>query len=290
MARGDAVWGEYGERKSGKRKQCRRDGSLKWGDAAVKEAEAAAAASRAQEGNGAGIAEGGPQVVRGKKATASSVRRWRNELAKSELNAGQRSVVEKVANRVLAQEFPALTRGKKTGRPGVEKEPLLCVLHGGPGTGKSFVIDKIRKELFEKEMGWTHGIDFQVAALQATNAPALDGNTIHSAFGMGVNTTKEQSAQPEGDAESEKKTKKEAAAQRMSQWRWLIVDEVSMVSANFLAELDSHLRSCMSAASVRTVGEDGVDRGSVHVLAEETNRAADQMATAAAASHPLPFA
>eukprot|EP00959_Pyramimonas_sp_CCMP1952_P302004 6319706-Pyramimonas_sp.AAC.1 len=63
-------------------------------------------------------------------------------------------------------------------------QPLVWMLHGGPGTGKSFVIEKIRKELFEKEMGWTHGIDFQVAALQATNASALDGNTIHSAFGL----------------------------------------------------------------------------------------------------------
>eukprot|EP00959_Pyramimonas_sp_CCMP1952_P195624 4090312-Pyramimonas_sp.AAC.1 len=44
----------------------------------------------------------------------------------------------------------------------------------------------------------------------------------------------------------------------MSQWKWLIVDEVSMVSANFLAELDSQLRSCMSAANGAKVDGDGV--------------------------------
>eukprot|EP00959_Pyramimonas_sp_CCMP1952_P210688 4409061-Pyramimonas_sp.AAC.1 len=99
------------------------------------------------------------------------------------------------------------------------------MLHGGPGTGESFVIDRIRKELFEEEMGWTRGVDFQVAALQATNASALDGNTIHSAFGIGVYETKGSNAGGDASSESKKKTKKETAAQRMSQWKWLIVDE-----------------------------------------------------------------
>ena len=81
--------------------------------------------------------------------------------------------MEKVADRVLAQEFAISASGKKARQKRAEMEPLLWVLHGGPGTGKSFVIEKIRKELFEKEMGWTHGIDFQVAALQATSASAL---------------------------------------------------------------------------------------------------------------------
>eukprot|EP00959_Pyramimonas_sp_CCMP1952_P014431 305773-Pyramimonas_sp.AAC.1 len=62
-------------------------------------------------------------------------------------------------------------------------------------------------------MGWTRGIDFQVAALQATNAAALDGNAIHSAFGIGVNKTKEPNAGGDASAESRKKAKKELAAQ-----------------------------------------------------------------------------
>eukprot|EP00959_Pyramimonas_sp_CCMP1952_P331035 6932211-Pyramimonas_sp.AAC.1 len=90
-------------------------------------------------------------------------------------------------------------------------------------------MDKMRKGLFEKELGWTHGIDFQAAALQATNASALDGNAIHSARGLGVNNTKEKKGAA-GDTigETRKKPRKERAAQRMSQWKWLIVDEVSM--------------------------------------------------------------
>ena len=133
---------------------------MRWGDAAVQRAQAVAAASRAAEGSGAGGEEGAPEVVAAKKATASSVRRWRQGLAEKGLNAGQRSVVEKVADRVLAQEFGRSASGKKTGQSGSDMQPLVWMLHGGPGAGKSFVIDKIRKELFEKEMGWTHGADF----------------------------------------------------------------------------------------------------------------------------------
>ena len=268
MARGDAAWGESMGEKRRKRQKREGSGALKWDDGEVQRAQAAAAASRAQEGSGQGEAEGGPQIVAGKRASAASVCRWKHGLADKGLNAAQRSVVEKVADRVLAQEFSSPADGKRVGQKRANMEPLLWVLHGGPGTGKSYVIDKIRKELFEEEMGWTHGIDFQVAALQATNASALDGNTIHSAFGMGVNTTKGPSAGADGEAEAKKKTKKEVAAQRMAQWKWLIVDEVSMVSANFLAELDSHLRSRMSAASDTKVGADGMDRpfGGINVL------------------------
>ena len=172
---------------------------MKWDDAKVQGAQAAAAASRAQGESGQGEAEGSPQVVERTRASAKSVRKWKNNLRKKGLNDAQCSVVEKVANRVLVQEF---------GQKGAETEPVLWVLHGGPGTGKSFVIDKIRKELFEEQMGWAHGIDFQIAALQATNASALDGNTIHSAFGMGVNKTKGPSAGADGEAETKKKRRR----------------------------------------------------------------------------------
>ena len=69
-----------------------------------------------------------------KRGSAKSVREGKTSLAEKGLNDAERSVVEKVASRVLAQEF---------GQKGADTEPLLWVLHGGPGTGKSFVIDKI---------------------------------------------------------------------------------------------------------------------------------------------------
>eukprot|EP00959_Pyramimonas_sp_CCMP1952_P437903 9167744-Pyramimonas_sp.AAC.1 len=116
MARGDAVWGASTSRKSGKRKKREGDGVLRWDDAEVQRAQAAAAASRAAEGSGAGETEGGPEVVAAKKASAFGVRKWRRGLADGGLNAGQRSVVEKVTDRVLAQEFAGSASGAKTGK------------------------------------------------------------------------------------------------------------------------------------------------------------------------------
>ena len=39
------------------------------------------------------------------------------------------------------------------------EEPLLDVVHGFPGTGKSRVIQWMR-ELMEKGLGWEHGVQF----------------------------------------------------------------------------------------------------------------------------------
>ena len=85
-------------------------------------------------------------------------------------------------------------------------------MRGGPGTGKSFVVEKIRQDLFEQEMGWTRGACFQAVALEATSASALGGDAIRSALGMGANDAKGQNAEDSGDADSRKKTKTDEAA------------------------------------------------------------------------------
>ena len=111
----------------------------------------------------------------------------------------------------------------------VSGEPLLWMLHGGPGTGKSYVVDALRTRVFEGIMKWRHGLDFQVAALQATNASALDGRTLRAAFGMTPFASGSESSKKRG-ADGAKKVE---AARRIQQWRWLIIDEISMVSASF---------------------------------------------------------
>ncbi|CAJ1328360.1 unnamed protein product, partial [Effrenium voratum] len=64
-------------------------------------------------------------------------------------------------------------------------EPLACLLHGPPGTGKSHVL-KFLRELFEEQLGYAQGIDFEVAAFQAVNAADIRGRTLHNACGLGV--------------------------------------------------------------------------------------------------------
>eukprot|EP00959_Pyramimonas_sp_CCMP1952_P252495 5275616-Pyramimonas_sp.AAC.1 len=115
MARGDAVRGARTSRKSAKRKNREGDGALRWDDAALQRAQAAAAASRAAEGSCAGETEGGPEVMAANEASASSVRTWRDGLADSGLNEGRRSVVGKVAHRALAQGFRSSTIGANKG-------------------------------------------------------------------------------------------------------------------------------------------------------------------------------
>ena len=61
---------------------------------------------------------------------------------------------------------------------------MLRFLHGGPGTGKSHVIQILKEKLFEQELKWTAGIDFQIAAFQTVNADNVDGDTLHHALGL----------------------------------------------------------------------------------------------------------
>ena len=65
----------------------------------------------------------------------------------------------------------------------------------------------------------------QVAAFQALNAADIRGRTLHNACGLGV------------DAAALDCAVSQEAAKRMSYWRWLVVDEVSMVNARLLAQV-----------------------------------------------------
>ena len=119
-------------------------------------------------------------------------------------------------------------------------EPLIRCLHGGPGTGKSFVL-QLSSELFTEVLGWVRGADFQKAALQATMAEQIGGDTIHHALGINPFGQK--------GSDAKERQKQSAVAERVLQWRWLIIDEIIMVSSQLLAEMDMKLRDV-----VRKVG------------------------------------
>ena len=80
-------------------------------------------------------------------------------------------------------------------------------------------------------------LDYQMVSLQAVMAELLEGDTIHHALGIN----------PFGDKPNKKtKQRQTDIANRILQWRWLFIDEISMVSAKLLAEVDHKLRSIMS--------------------------------------------
>ena len=120
-----------------------------------------------------------------------------------------------------------------------------CV-HGGPGTGKSHVIMLV-KELFTDVLGWDMGIEFQVVALQAVMADLLGGDTIHHACGIPIFR---------GNSATEDMQKHMEVAKRVLQWRWLIIDEISMVSAKLLAEMDIKLRKVVREIGTTKIGSD----------------------------------
>ena len=65
------------------------------------------------------------------------------------------------------------------------EEPLLDVVHGLPGTGKSAVIGWMRT-LMEDGLGWEHGVQFICLAFQNAMAAQINGFTVHHWSGIPV--------------------------------------------------------------------------------------------------------
>ncbi|CAJ1374097.1 unnamed protein product [Effrenium voratum] len=122
-------------------------------------------------------------------------------------------------------------RGKQPIR-GCPGEPLRWLLHGRPGVGKSFVLGKLR-ELFEMVMGWQAGVQFAFVALQVSNAAQHEGQTCHSFFGLN------KFGQPV-ELGPGALQEKQRSFQRLE---WVVVDEVSMLSASFLAVMERQART-----------------------------------------------
>lgn len=98
---------------------------------------------------------------------------------------------------------------------------------GGPGTGKSFASHSLR-ELFES-LGWEHGVQFEVASMQAVVAAMLDGNTLHQTCSVSCGKR---------DSGANKKNKRNL--------RWLIIDEISQCSAELLGTCEIYTKNPMS--------------------------------------------
>ena len=148
------------------------------------------------------------------------------------LNKTQFRVVKKVAKRICL-EYRALSGGISFEEIG---EPLRWLVHGGPGTGKTHVIKIIKEELFAKVLGWNIGMEYNIIALQAVMADLLGGDTIHHALNIGI--FGKQWKKNKGSQE----TRATETMKSMLMLRWLIIDEISMVSARLLADIDYQLR------------------------------------------------
>ena len=193
-----------------------------------------------------------PEVSSQGQITAALLRSWlHGDDVRPHLNAEQHAFLSLIVDRVLV-EYDLLDPEETALR---SRKPLVWLLHGPPGTGKSHVLAFVRK-LFEKLLHYLQGIDFEIGAFQATNATDIRGNTLHSACGISA-----RKHALDGPTTPE-------AARRMAFWRWLIIDEIGMVSARLLAQVDLRIRTTKPRVDPWKHAPDGQARpfGGVNVL------------------------
>ena len=113
------------------------------------------------------------------------------------------------------------------------------------------MIKLLKEGLFQGVLQWDMGVQFQVVALQAVMAD-LGGDTLHHACGIPVFRKKECH-----DDDSQRHLD---IAKKVLQRQWLIIDEISMVSAKLLAEVDVKLRRVVRDIAVGKHDESGSHR------------------------------
>ena len=106
----------------------------------------------------------------------------------------------------------------------------MCFASSKLRTGKSVVIRWLR-EFFEDALGWSHGEEFMCVAFQNRVAHAMGGVTIHSGGDVSVG----------GGDRNLSHTDVDVLFTRNQAVRWLLIDEVGMVSIGLLGALEKHL-------------------------------------------------
>ncbi len=114
-------------------------------------------------------------------------------------------------------------------------EPLLELLHGLPGSGKSLVIRWLRS-YFEYVWKFVHGVHFIILAPMNSMATNVEGRTVHSwgevAFIKGGQLLSSGNTDPR-DLDS--------MATKCQKMRFILIDEVENLGASCLADLESHV-------------------------------------------------
>ena len=146
----------------------------------------------------------------------------------------QMQVLVRVAARIL-KEFAdekedAGVRRKKADSAAQEiEEPMRGLVHGLPGTGKSRVINWIRR-MFEEGLEWKHGEQFMCVAFQNRMAAAIGGFTLHAGADLprpGENRDRKLSHSEVDNLYIQN-----------SSLRWVLLDEISMVADSLLDDFE----------------------------------------------------
>lgn len=114
---------------------------------------------------------------------------------------------------------------------------------GNAGTGKSFLLDRVVRELRAK-YATEHEFRRRVAVTATTGIAAthIGGQTLNASIGLGaVNRTSDFRVLLRG-----------AAARRLAELHVLVIDECSMLSAEMLELLEEHVRRARESEAVQT--------------------------------------
>ena len=103
-------------------------------------------------------------------------------------------------------------------------------LTGAAGTGKTYLINRFIRHCHE------HGIVIAITASTGIAATHIGGMTVHSWSGLGIRDTLTDDA-------IDDIVSREYLVKRYAKTQVLIIDEISMLSGNFLSNLDRLLRS-----------------------------------------------
>ena len=169
-------------------------------------------------------------------------------------SAEQFAILQRVAHRMKfemrQEQSPTSTRICDS------EEPLFDLIHGLPGTGKSAVIAWL-KDLFH-EIGWQHDVQYVCLAVQNAMAANIGGHTIHHWSGIPI-------TQAEGQAGTKDTTALSIKCQCL---RFILIDEISMVSAELLSLLEHVIQMVIKSRTLWKKRQDGSKRvfGGVNVL------------------------
>jgi len=174
------------------------------------------------------------------KEYGTRIRDWlqKIEQSKEPPTREQMSLIKRVADRVL-HEFALKKEGDDVAKNASratqhEKEdPLIGLIHGQPGTGKSEVIKRIR-QLFEEALEWQHGDQFLCVAFQNRMAAAIGGATLHSSANLPRPGENIQQKLSHSDVDH-------LFVQNES-LRWILIDEVSMLPDELLGAFESNFK------------------------------------------------
>ena len=150
---------------------------------------------------------------------------WFESLAREEEppTAEQIAFLRAVAQRIRDEAWGEQHDKRKD----VQSEPMFDVVHGVPGAGKSRLITWLRR-MFEEVMHWQHGVQFVCLAYQNAMAAHINGFTVHHWTGI-----------PVGDVDGAATTRDaHIFSTRCQSLRFVIIDEISMISAQMLAQID----------------------------------------------------